>query len=142
MHGCWSISTPPPTRGAGARSASQSSPNGWPRPAGPIVYVNQVGGQDELVFDGASLVMAADGELLGSARQFEEEVLLVDVEASARRSGTSGSRTATPRREAVFGQRRLPIGGTATPRALSSRPVLGPEEEVYEALVLGTRDYV
>src|SRR5664280_1372891 len=40
----------------------------------PIVYVNQVGGQDELVFDGASLVMDPDGVLLASARQFEEEV--------------------------------------------------------------------
>ncbi len=45
-----------------------------------IVYVNQVGGQDELVFDGASLVMAADGSVEGSAAQFTEDVLLVDLE--------------------------------------------------------------
>src|ERR1700678_2226450 len=44
-----------------------------------IVYVNQVGGQDELVFDGASLVMDADGQLVGAAHQFVEEVLLVDL---------------------------------------------------------------
>src|SRR5665213_1723074 len=45
-----------------------------------IVYVNQVGGQDELVFDGASLVMGADGSVVGSAAQFAEEVLVVDVD--------------------------------------------------------------
>ena len=44
----------------------------------PIVYVNQVGGQDELVFDGASLVVGPGG-VLASAAQFEEEILVVDV---------------------------------------------------------------
>ena len=45
-----------------------------------IVYVNQVGGQDELVFDGASLVMGVDGSVLASAAQFSEQVLLVDLD--------------------------------------------------------------
>jgi NAD+ synthase (glutamine-hydrolysing) len=44
----------------------------------PVVYVNQVGGQDELLFDGASLVMGADGELLGRAHPFEDETLTID----------------------------------------------------------------
>ena len=45
-----------------------------------LVYVNQVGGQDELVFDGASMVFDADGKLLAAAAQFEEDVLVCDIE--------------------------------------------------------------
>ena len=45
-----------------------------------FVYVNQVGGQDELVFDGASLVVGPDGRVLAAAGQFTEELLLVDLE--------------------------------------------------------------
>jgi NAD+ synthase (glutamine-hydrolysing) len=81
-----------------------------------IAYVNQIGGQDELVFDGASVVMAADGELLGAAAQFREEVLVVDVEVDG--------------------------DGSAPQPVRSLSPPLEPEAEVYEALVLGTRDYV
>src|SRR5260221_10244238 len=44
-----------------------------------LVYVNQVGGQDELVFDGASLVLDETGHVVASAPQFEEAVLVVDV---------------------------------------------------------------
>ena len=78
--GCWSTSTPPPTRVAAGRSAWPCWPSGWPRPGCPIVYVNQVGGQDELVFDGASLVMGAGGTVVASAGQFAEEVLVADVD--------------------------------------------------------------
>ena len=81
-----------------------------------IAYVNQIGGQDELVFDGASLVMSADAELLGVAGQFVEELLVVDVEID---------------------------GDGTTPQSVRSiSPTLAPDAEVYEALVLGTRDYV
>ena len=52
----------------------------------PIVYVNQVGGNDELIFDGASLAVAADGALLGRCRMFEEDLLVIDTAASASRS--------------------------------------------------------
>ena len=82
----------------------------------PIVYVNQVGGQDELVFDGASMVMSAAGELLGRLPQFAEEVAVVDVEV-----GSVG-------------------GGVERPPAIVR--ALDPLHEVYEALVTGTRDYV
>jgi NAD+ synthase (glutamine-hydrolysing) len=82
-----------------------------------IVYVNQVGGQDELVFDGASLVMDADGQVVGAAHQFVEEVMLVDLAVGDADGGD---------------------GVALHPVA----PVLDPEAEVYEALVLGTRDYV
>jgi NAD+ synthase (glutamine-hydrolysing) len=106
----------------------------------PIVYVNQVGGQDELVFDGASMVVGADGELLGSARQFEEEVLVVDVGAP-RSPGVRRGRGGGTHADGVTVSGVSRSEGLA-PLAPSLAPVLGPEEEVYEALVLGTRDYV
>ncbi len=93
----------------------------------PIVYVNQVGGQDELVFDGASLVVGPEG-VVASAAQFEEEILIVDVDTAADLGPRDG--TAAP----VAHQERAAVGSIA--------PVLGPEAEVYAALVLGTRDYL
>jgi NAD+ synthase (glutamine-hydrolysing) len=110
-----------------------------------LVYVNQVGGQDELLFDGASLVFDSDGELVARAPQFSEETLVCDIEV-----------------QPVFRKRLLDPRGRATEAplpvvALSSEPrvtdpadrrhppvaePLAPVREVYEALVLGTRDYV
>jgi len=80
----------------------------------PVVYVNQVGGQDELVFDGGSMIMSASGELLARLRQFEEEVVVVDLDVAG--------------------------GGAVTPPTMA--PVCDPDEEVYNALVVGVRDYV
>ena len=97
-----------------------------------IVYVNQVGGQDELVFDGASVVVGADGGLLGSAGQFVEDVLVCDLDVP-RDPGVTGSRRVT-----VSSVGRAPGVTPARPVA----PVLDPVAEVYEALVLGTRDYL
>ena len=116
----------------------------------PIVYVNQVGGQDELVFDGASLVMSADGTVTASARQFSEEVLVVDVDVAAEAAEAAEGDVdedldtpgrSRPRSEPVVVSRvsrRPPGAPVASPRS----PVLEPEAEVYQALVLGTRDYV
>ncbi len=97
-----------------------------------VVYVNQVGGQDELVFDGASLVMDSGGTVVASAGQFVEEVLLADLDVGPGPvvDGTPATVSTRPRRTAD------------APAANPVAPVLGPEAEVYEALVLGTRDYV
>ena len=96
-----------------------------------VVYVNQVGGQDELVFDGASLVVDGHG-VTASARQFAEEVLICDLDLPA-----------DPDRG---GSRRVAVStATRAPSAAAPRPTadpLDPVAEVYEALVLGTRDYV
>ncbi|MBS3735265.1 MAG: NAD+ synthase [Phycisphaerae bacterium] len=54
------------------------------RAGAPIIYVNQVGGNDALIFDGGSCVVAADGTLLARARSFEEDLLIVDVGPEAR----------------------------------------------------------
>ena len=85
-----------------------------------IVYVNQVGGQDELVFDGDSLVMSPVGSLLARAPRFAEDLYVIDLEFSDVGSVISQS-TITPL-------------GVAKP--------LSEEAEVWEALVLATRDFV
>jgi NAD+ synthase (glutamine-hydrolysing) len=108
----------------------------------PIVYVNQVGGQDELVFDGASVIMWPEGRVIASAGQFVEEVLLADIDVDGGPAGDSADR-ATPESTnsmvVVSTKSRRPAQAVAvTPRA----DVLDPEAEVYQALVLGTRDYV
>ncbi|NMM99450.1 NAD+ synthetase [Bifidobacterium sp. DSM 109958] len=78
----------------------------------PILYVNQVGGQDDLVFDGGSFVLDRDGTLVERSPQFVEDLSLFD----------------------------LADDGTA--RVSSIAPDLDPDEEVYRACVLGLRDYM
>ena len=99
----------------------------------PIVYVNQVGGQDELVFDGASLVVRADGTLLAAGAQFEEDLVVVDVPL-ARRGGPSPSVVEVRSQVVRSPDARVLAPETAEPLADAA--------EVYEALVLGTRDYL
>jgi NAD+ synthase (glutamine-hydrolysing) len=99
-----------------------------------LAYVNMVGGQDELVFDGDSLVVAADGTLLARAAQFETELLMVDLDLPDARS------------EEVADVERVVLSADPLPAwELESAPVtdrLGDEAEVYAALVTGLRDYV
>jgi NAD+ synthase (glutamine-hydrolysing) len=104
----------------------------------PIVYVNQVGGQDELVFDGASVVVGADGSLVASAAQFTEEVLVVDLEVD--RQPTDRQPTPDGTGAPVVSAESRAASLPAAPGRLA--PVLQPDAEVYEALVLGTRDYL
>jgi NAD+ synthase (glutamine-hydrolysing) len=102
--------------------------------AGTIVYVNQVGGQDELVFDGGSMVVDRSGQLLARAAQFVEETMIVDLEVDPR---------PTPSAEALPVIRisdRAQHERAALPPVIS--PALDPCDEIYQALVLGTRDYV
>ncbi|MBI4396251.1 MAG: NAD+ synthase, partial [Elusimicrobia bacterium] len=87
-----------------------------------FAYCNTVGGQDELVFDGASVVMDRRGRVLAQAPQFEEHLLLADLPLpETRRAGRTEARPPVP----IVKAERLPEN-----------------EEVYNALVLGTRDYV
>ncbi len=108
-----------------------------------VVYVNQVGGQDELVFDGDSLVVAADGKLIARAGKFVEELFVVDLElpeADLPVEDTIASNGMTIRR-VVASADALPA-----PPAPRAEPVIeeqpGELEEIYRALVLGLRDYV
>jgi len=100
-----------------------------------IAYVNLVGGQDELVFDGASLVVGPDGDVVTRAPQFAEALHCVELEIGLRPEGSTGEPLPVVElsSEPVEAE---PIGSS------DSVPRLGPVQEVYEALVLGTRDYV
>jgi NAD+ synthase (glutamine-hydrolysing) len=111
-------------------------------------YVNIVGGQDELVFDGASLVFDADGILVASARSFEEDLLVVDIDVDAiARERLHDPRmrkvSAPPREENSFdivvSGEQATVRNPIEPRLSEALPE---EEEVYRALVCGVRDYV
>jgi NAD+ synthase (glutamine-hydrolysing) len=82
----------------------------------PVVFVNLLGGQDELVFDGNSFVMNAAGEVTTRAPAFQEGLYSVEILVQS--------------------------NGGACPLLGSIEPLQGPEESVYGALVQGTRDYV
>ena len=90
----------------------------------PVVYLNMVGGQDELVFDGESMIFDASGVLLYRGAQFEEERFLVDVPVDV----PAGPEPSSPSRAGIS----LPALRERLPR----------EEAVYRALVTGLRDYV
>jgi NAD+ synthase (glutamine-hydrolysing) len=111
-------------------------------------YVNLVGGQDELVFDGSSLVFDADGTLVASAPSYEEHLLIVDIDVDAvarerlhdpRMRKVSAPPAAYTTAEIVITGEQAP---NRTPIAPRLTPQLSEEEEIYRALVLGTRDYV
>jgi NAD+ synthase (glutamine-hydrolysing) len=107
----------------------------------PIVYSNQVGGQDELVFDGDSMAVTADGELLARAPQFVEHLLTVDLDldpsnAPQRRAGRIGPMNVTRH---VLSDEPVPAF-EARPGTLA-KP-LGDSEEVWRALVLGLKDFI
>jgi len=105
-----------------------------------LVYVNQVGGQDELVFDGGSMVVDEHGALIGSSPLFTEDLLVVDVEVSGERR-PPGRLQRNGRPLPVVHLSDRPIA--PEPMAREELPLRGSEEaEVYEALVLGTRDYL
>ncbi|MFT9397091.1 MAG: NAD+ synthase [Bifidobacterium psychraerophilum] len=85
----------------------------------PVIYLNQVGGQDDLVFDGGSFVVGTDGQLLERSPQFREDLGFWHLDLD----GQAGE-----------GQE------AAQPATLS--PALDPDEEVYQACVLGLKDYM
>ncbi|HUC37304.1 MAG TPA: NAD+ synthase [Acidimicrobiales bacterium] len=104
-----------------------------------IAYVNQVGGQDELVFDGGSMVVDARGELVAAAAQFEEQMLVVDVDVPAGAESVTSRSGRGPLEVALVSGEPL----DAARRARGKVPAaLSVEQEVYAALVLGTRDYL
>jgi NAD+ synthase (glutamine-hydrolysing) len=108
-----------------------------------LVYINQVGGQDELVFDGASLVVGANGEVLASAPQFEEDLLVVDLDVRPvfrkRLLDPRGRASAPALPTVVVTETSRATSPSVAPR---TAPPLDRIEEIYGALVVGTRDYV
>jgi NAD+ synthase (glutamine-hydrolysing) len=106
----------------------------------PLAYVNLIGGQDELVFDGDSMVVTQDGALITRAPQFVEHLTVLDLDlpggtsrAEGEFAGFTVTRT-TLSDEAVPAYDALPVPPIAEP--------LSDEAEVWHALVTGLRDYV
>ncbi len=108
----------------------------------PVAYVNLVGGQDELVFDGASMVFDETGRLVARANQFAEDLLIVDLDVRAgfrrRLLDPRGRVSAPPLPETPISDAQI----GAKHDLARIEPLLAPVHEVYEALTLGTRDYV
>ncbi|HVF03334.1 MAG TPA: NAD+ synthase [Frankiaceae bacterium] len=103
-----------------------------------FAYVNMTGGQDELVFDGDSMVVAPDGTVLARAARFAEELLVVDLDPPPAQPGE--------RPPAELPVERVTLGALPPAPAEAGAPVvaepLAPEAEVYGAVLAGTRDYI
>ena len=97
--------------------------------AAPLVYVNMTGGQDDLVFDGDSIVVSAAGDVIARAPQFEDGIMLVDIDVA--------TRTSTP--DVIISEDEVSLERTLVP-GIAHR--LGDEEEIWNAIVVGLRDYV
>jgi NAD+ synthase (glutamine-hydrolysing) len=111
-----------------------------------LAYVNMVGGQDELVFDGDSLVVSPAGDVLARAPQFEETCLLVDLELPAADPKQSGQTSVDEPRGGRMTVSRTVVSADPVPTyqpVAPPEPVrLADEAEVYAAIVTGLRDYV
>lgn len=100
-----------------------------------VVYCNLVGGQDELVFDGRSLVFSPQGEELICAKSFDEDFIVVDLDAGRKSESEDNIKRiriddfALKRRGSIFIKRKKDFKESSL-------------EEIYKALVLGTHDYV
>jgi NAD+ synthase (glutamine-hydrolysing) len=120
-----------------------------------VVFVNTIGGQDELVFDGHSLAIDQDGEVLARAPQFEEALTLCTIDPRAvtaarlrdtrhRVNVRRQRRAAASAEPAVFTLASLTTDPVAEPEVVSGElaGALGPDAEIYAALRTGLRDYV
>ncbi|MDH4360386.1 MAG: NAD+ synthase [Nitrospirota bacterium] len=114
-----------------------------------VSYTNMVGGQDELVFDGNSLVLDSNGSLLAKAKAFEEDFLLTDLQIpSIRKRLPKGFGIASKTKVDGVGVQRIRIGWmptrqkSVTPCVTTMAHAIEESEEIYRALVLGVRDYV
>jgi NAD+ synthase (glutamine-hydrolysing) len=116
-----------------------------------VCYVNMVGGQDELVFDGHSVICDERGDVVARAAQFREELLVYDIDVD----GVEQTRLHDPRHRierraarAAGLRDRIVVSGHQAERAVEPlngpriAPLLDPVAEVWAALVLGVRDYV
>ena len=95
----------------------------------PLVYVNMTGGQDDLVFDGDSIVVGADGSVIARAPQFEDGIAVVDIEVA--------TKTSSP--DVVISEDEVSVDRALIP-GVAVR--LDDREEIWQALVVGLRDYV
>ena len=97
----------------------------------PVVYLNLVGGQDELVFDGGSMIVDRHGVMQFKAPSFEEAMFVMDVEVGPAMAGIPAPNV-----------RAKPLASPAEVLDPRSSEALEPLEEIYAAVTLGLRDYV
>jgi len=95
----------------------------------PLAYVNMTGGQDDLVFDGDTIVVDAQGSVISRAAQFQDQLLVVDIEAA----------TQTSKPDVVISESGQDAAGSVAP-IIAAR--LSDHQEIWNALVMGLRDYV
>ena len=95
----------------------------------PLAYVNMVGGQDDLVFDGDTIVVGKTGEVIARAPQFEEGLMIIDLDVAIASSDPDLVISNTP----ILKYQKIKAG-------IARR--LGESEEIWEGLVLGLKDYV
>ena len=121
-----------------------------------VAYVNLVGGQDELVFDGGSIVFAPDGNIIAEAAQFEERLLVADLDVEAvfrsrlrdprtrKERGADLAHIGTPVRVAVsdYADGKSKSALPTANKRLPAEKTYDDVAEVYAALTTGTRDYV
>ena len=94
----------------------------------PIIYLNMVGGQDELVFDGGSFVVNDLGEIIYQASSFKEEVFHLDIDLKTNKQNNKSSLVIRPK--------------TIELKDVESKALLSKNESIYSALKLGLQDYV
>jgi len=97
--------------------------------AAPLVYVNMTGGQDDLVFDGDSIVVDKEGAVIARSPQFADDLTIVDIDVA----------TKTSQPDLVISADGAEIAQPLTPEIA---PALNDLEEIWQALVIGLRDYV
>ena len=115
-----------------------------------VAYCNLVGGQDELVFDGSSLIVGPDGDLLATGKAFEEDLLILDVDVARVRElrKTAAFRASREAFHNPFPEIRTVALDDIEDKCKPEIPSLGPqplpekEDEIYHALILGLSDYV
>jgi NAD+ synthase (glutamine-hydrolysing) len=95
----------------------------------PVAYVNMTGGQDDLVFDGDTIVVAKDGAVIARTPQFDDQLIVVDIECAE----------GTARPDVVISEEPT---SHVTPAHSSIATPLSDEAEMWNALVMGLRDYV
>jgi NAD+ synthase (glutamine-hydrolysing) len=95
----------------------------------PVAYVNMTGGQDDLVFDGDSIVVGKDGSVLARTAQFDDQLIVIDIDCAE----------ATSRPDVIISEEPT---SHATPTKSSIATPLSDEAKMWQALVMGLRDYV
>ena len=98
-----------------------------------IFYVNLVGGQDELVFDGSSCIVDPKGNIISEGKCFEEDVIYADIDVKKLKKKGKPRKISVIPCSALESKKEIPV---------RLKTVLSKVEEMYKALVLGTKDYV